>query len=452
MILEVKGLTTAVATPLGPKTVVDEVSFQVWAGETLCLAGESGSGKSVTSLSLMGLLPKSARVVAGQALLCGEDLLQKSESELRRIRGGDIAMIFQEPMTSLNPVMTIGAQLAEAIAIHTDYRGADLRAQALHMLEAVRMSEPKRRLMQYPHELSGGMRQRVMIAMALSCSPKLLIADEPTTALDVTIQAQILTLMDELKKEIGTAIILITHDMGVVAEVADRVAVMNSGKIVEQNTVINVFQKPQHSYTQELLAAVPKLGSMSGKPGPNEELLSDDQAGSDAILKVKDLRIRFDITGGFLQRPVKRVHAVESVSFEIGKGETLALVGESGCGKSTIGKALLNLNNWDGEIIVNKRSLHGLNAKQMFEVRRDIQMVFQDPYASLDTRMTVGDLVGEPLVIHGLASGQELRDRVENLFIRVGLMPITSTVIRTSFPEGKGKEFVSQERFPCHRK
>jgi len=421
LILDVKDLSIAVATPLGPKTVVDKVSFELLAGETLCLAGESGSGKSMIALSLMGLLPNSARVISGQALLSGENLLQKSERELRYIRGADIAMIFQEPMTSLNPVMSVGAQLDESIMMHTTLTGAEVRAKSLQMLESVRMSEPKRRLQQYPHELSGGMRQRVMIAMALSCNPKLLIADEPTTALDVTIQAQILTLMDELKKEIGTAIILITHDMGVVAEVADRVIVMNSGKIVEQNSVIDVFQRPQHSYTQELLAAVPKLGSMRDKPAPNSELLSTDTDGSNTIVEVKNLNVGFNITGGILQRPVKRVHAVENVSFKIARGETLALVGESGCGKSTIGKALLNLNDWHGEIEINHRPIQGLSPAQMFVVRRDIQMIFQDPYASLDSRMTVGELVGEPLVIHRLAKGQELRDRVENLFLRVGL-------------------------------
>ena len=422
-ILEVRDLVTQVATPSGPKTVVDGLSFDLCRGETLCIAGESGSGKSMTSLSIMGLLPEPmARVASGEIRLNGTDLLTLSERAMRDIRGNKIAMIFQEPMTSLNPVLTIGRQLGEAISTHNPMPGSRVRARALEVLKQVRISEPEKRLSQYPHELSGGMRQRVMIAMALACNPDVLIADEPTTALDVTIQAQILGLMRDLQRETGTAIILITHDMGVVAEMADRVIVMNQGKVVESGTVTDVFEKPDDPYTRGLLAAVPRLGAMTGTEGPAS---SDGKALERGLAKplvsVRDLTVRFDIRGGLLQRVQKRVHAVEQVSFDIFAGETLSIVGESGCGKSTTGRALMNLIPWQGEVVIDGREIDANSRIQTREVRRNIQMIFQDPYASLDPRMTVGELVAEPLVIHGLASGSELDDRVEYLFRRVGL-------------------------------
>ncbi|WP_020592445.1 ABC transporter ATP-binding protein [Kiloniella laminariae] len=419
-VLEVRNLITRVATPAGAKTVLDNVSFTLQAEETLCLAGESGSGKSVTALSIMGLLPPSARTTQGEILLEGRNLLDLSDRQMQKIRGGDIAMIFQEPMTSLNPVMTIGRQLKEAISIHQDVYGKEADAKALRALDAVRISESKRRMVQYPHELSGGMRQRVMIAMALSCNPKVLIADEPTTALDVTIQAQILTLMNELKKDFQTSIILITHDMGVVAEMADRVAVMNSGRIIEAQEVKKLFQAPSEAYTRALLKAIPRLGSMKDTPSEAKQLTPEGKPQT-PVLEVRDLTVRFDINGGLLNRPVSRVHAVEKLSFDLFPGETLALVGESGCGKSTIGKSLVSLISAKGTIKIDGQEVTGLSAQELLPVRRKIQMVFQDPYAALDPRMTVGDLVGEPLVIHKLAHGRELIDRVENLFNRVGL-------------------------------
>lgn len=418
-VLDVRNLTTEVATTEGAKIIIDDISFQLRLGETLCVAGESGSGKSVTSLSIMGLLPSSARVTGGEVLLEGRDLLKLSDRQMQEIRGGDVAMIFQEPMTSLNPVMTVGAQLTEAITAHHDLRGAAARAKALEALDAVRMSESKRRLLQYPHELSGGMRQRVMIAMALSGNPKVLIADEPTTALDVTIQAQILALMNDLKKDFGTAVMLITHDMGVVAEMADRVVVMNGGRIVESQPVRDLFAAPKESYTQDLLAAVPQLGSTRGQKAKSKT----DVPGQAAIVEISDLTVRFDIHGGLLQRPVKRVHAVEKVSLNLFLGETLALVGESGCGKSTIGKSLANLIPWSGSIKIAGQEIAGLSSARMQAVRRNIQLVFQDPYAALNPRMTVGQLVGEPLIIHRLAQGSELTDQVAELFRRVGLDP-----------------------------
>lgn len=418
-VLDVRNLTTRVATAEGAKTIINDISFQLRLGETLCVAGESGSGKSVTSLSIMGLLPSSAKVTSGEIRLDGRDLLKLSDRQMQEVRGGDVAMIFQEPMTSLNPVMTVGAQLTEAITAHHDLRGAAARAKALEALDAVRMSESKRRLLQYPHELSGGMRQRVMIAMALSGNPKVLIADEPTTALDVTIQAQILALMNDLKKDFGTAVMLITHDMGVVAEMADRVVVMNGGRIVESQPVRDLFATPKETYTQELLAAVPQLGSTRGQ----KPEVKSDMPEQPAIVEIRDLTVRFDIHGGLLQRPVKRVHAVEKVSLDLFPGETLALVGESGCGKSTIGKSLANLIPWSGSIRIAGQEIAGLSSDRMQAVRRNIQLVFQDPYAALNPRMTVGELVGEPLVIHRLAQGSELTDRVAELFRRVGLDP-----------------------------
>jgi peptide/nickel transport system ATP-binding protein len=423
-LLSVRNLSTQVATPAGPKLVVEDLSFDLNPGETLCIAGESGSGKSMTSLSIMGLLPQPmARVAGGQVLLQGRDLLALPERQMRRVRGGEIAMIFQEPMTSLNPVMSVGRQIAEAIRAHRRVDGAGARRLALEALEAVRISEPERRLRQHPHELSGGMRQRVMIAMALACRPKLLIADEPTTALDVTIQAQILELMRDLRRQFGTALILITHDMGVVAEMADRVVVMHQGRVVESGPVVPLFEAPARDYTRALLAAVPKLGQLAGRDAPLRAETPALPAANEPVVAVKDLTVRFDISGGLLQRTVRRVHAVENLSFTLGAGETLALVGESGCGKSTTGKALMGLVPWRGSIRIAGAEAAGLGPGALKPLRRNIQMVFQDPYASLDPRMTVGELVAEPLVIHGLAKGAELADRVEWLFRRVGLAP-----------------------------
>ncbi|MHA7775376.1 ABC transporter ATP-binding protein [Roseibium sp. M-1] len=415
IVLSVRDLRTDVATPSGSKTVVKGLSFDLKRGETLCIAGESGSGKSITALSIMGLLPEPmARIAGGEVMFEGRDLTTIGEDAMRRIRGGDIAMIFQEPMTSLNPVLTVGRQLREAILAHQDVTRREADKRALEMLQSVRLSEPARRLKQYPHELSGGMRQRVMIAMALACNPKVLIADEPTTALDVTIQAQILQLIRDLQRDFGTAVIMITHDMGVVAEMADRVIVMNQGHIVERGPVADVFERPADTYTRSLLDAVPKLGAFTG--------IDTAQTPADQpVLEVEDLVVRFDLHGGLLNRVTSRVHAVEGVSFDLKPGETLGLVGESGCGKSTIGKALMNLVPWEGSIRIAGHHSGTGGAQLERRLRQNMQMIFQDPYASLDPRMSAGDIVGEPLVIHGLARGQELRDRVAGLFERVGL-------------------------------
>ncbi|MBU9810858.1 dipeptide ABC transporter ATP-binding protein [Rahnella perminowiae] len=421
---------------------VSNLSFQVKRGETLAIVGESGSGKSVTSLALMRLVEQGGgKILQGQMQFRrrnGEvvDLINATQPAMRNLRGADMAMIFQEPMTSLNPVFPVGEQIAESIRLHQnkDHRAA--RAEALRMLDLVRIPEARNILDSYPHQLSGGMRQRVMIAMALSCKPALLIADEPTTALDVTIQAQILQLIRVLQKEMQMGVIFITHDMGVVAEIADRVLVMHQGNSVETGEVNAIFRSPQAPYTQTLLAAVPKLGSMAGKalparfPAP-EQPESDPALiqntltpGAPPILQVRDLVTRFDLRSGVFNRVTRRVHAVEKVSFDLHPGETLALVGESGCGKSTTGRSLLKLVKSQGGTITFKgQTLTDIGGSELQHLRRDIQFIFQDPYASLDPRLTVGYSIMEPLLVHNLAKGAEAEARVAWLLEKVGLLP-----------------------------
>ncbi|WP_448953231.1 ABC transporter ATP-binding protein [Labrys neptuniae] len=417
-VLTVSGLTVSVRGEEGERAVVADLSFALARGKTLCIAGESGSGKSMTSLAIMGLLPQpQARVSAGSIRLGALDLTTLSDRRMQTIRGNRVAMIFQEPMTSLNPVLSIGRQLIEAIETHTDLSGSEARSRAIEALKAVRIPEAESRLKQFPHELSGGMRQRVMIAMALALKPDVLIADEPTTALDVTVQGEVLELLRDLQRQQGTAIILITHDMGVVAEMADRVVVMRYGRMVEQGDVADIFERPQADYTRELLAAVPKMGAGRAKAG----IRPSDPPKPAAVAELNDLHVRFDLRGGFFGRVTRRVHAVEGVSFSIAPSETLSLVGESGCGKSTTAKALAGLLPYSGDITVAGRRLAGLGHGERKAVRRDIQMIFQDPYASLDPRMRVGDLVAEPLLIHDIGSARERTDRVAALFERVGL-------------------------------
>lgn len=421
---------------------VSHLSFQVKRGETLAIVGESGSGKSVTSLALMRLVEQGGgKISQGEMQLRrrnGEivDLMNATQPAMRNLRGADMAMIFQEPMTSLNPVFPVGEQIAESIRLHQnkDHRAA--RAEALRMLDLVRIPEARNILDSYPHQLSGGMRQRVMIAMALSCKPALLIADEPTTALDVTIQAQILQLIRVLQKEMQMGVIFITHDMGVVAEIADRVLVMHQGNSVETGEVNAIFRSPQAPYTQTLLAAVPKLGSMAGKPLParfpaptqqesDPELIQNTLTpGVPPILQVRDLVTRFDLRSGIFNRVTRRVHAVEKVSFDLYPGETLALVGESGCGKSTTGRSLLKLvKSQGGTITFNGQTLTDIGGSELQHLRRDIQFIFQDPYASLDPRLTVGYSIMEPLLVHNLAKGAEAEARVAWLLEKVGLLP-----------------------------
>ncbi|MBO3761537.1 dipeptide ABC transporter ATP-binding protein [Ciceribacter sp. L1K22] len=424
-VLSVQRLSVDARTPGGLKRILDRVSFDLAAGETLCLAGESGSGKSVTSLAIMGLLQKaSLRISSGEIRLGDKDLTRISERAMRRIRGGEIAMIFQEPMTSLNPVMTVGAQLTEAIREHRDNLVESPETVARQMLDAVHMTDPARRLTQYPHELSGGMRQRVMIAMALSCRPKVLIADEPTTALDVTVQAQILKLMRELRHEFRTSILMITHDMGVVAEMADRVAIMQSGQIVEQGTALDIFERPAEPYTRQLLVAVPRLGALAGTDAPPRVTVAPAAPLAPIpVLEVADLRVTYGRKTGWLNRGPRPEPTVKDVSFVLKAGETLGLVGESGSGKSTTGKAVLGLIPFDGSVRISGQEVFPSSHAIMRPIRRAAQMIFQDPYASLDPRMNVGAAIAEPLVIHDIGNAAERRDRVAALLNRVGLTP-----------------------------
>ncbi len=418
-VLDVAGLTISVRGEDGERAVVSDLSFSLSRGETLCIAGESGSGKSMTSLAIMALLPlPAARISAGSIKLGDTDLAELDERRMRRIRGNRIAMIFQEPMTSLNPVLSIGRQLIEAIEAHTGVSRAQSRQLAIEALTAVRIPEAESRLKQYPHELSGGMRQRVMIAMALALKPDVLIADEPTTALDVTVQGEVLELLRDLQRQHGTSVILITHDMGVVAEMADRVIIMRNGRMVEQGKVADIFERPEVDYTRELLAAVPRMGTGAARQGSGEKTEDTEPA---AVAVARDLHVRFDLHGGFFGRVNRRVHAVEGVSFSIAPNETLSLVGESGCGKSTTAKAMAGLVPYSGELAIGGRNLSGLGRDERKAVRRDVQMIFQDPYASLDPRMRVGDLVAEPLLIHNIGTPRERTERVAALFERVGL-------------------------------
>ncbi|HVK53757.1 MAG TPA: dipeptide ABC transporter ATP-binding protein [Burkholderiales bacterium] len=449
-LLTIDNLSVEFSSDEGAVTVVSDLSLHIDTGETLAVVGESGSGKSVTALAIMRLLAQgSGRISAGSLLFQHEslgeiDLAKAGVDTMQKIRGANIAMIFQEPMTSLNPVFTVGDQIAETIRLHQNKNRKAARDEALRMLERVRIREPRYVLDRFPHQLSGGMRQRVMIAMALACKPQLLIADEPTTALDVTVQAQILTLIGDLQREMGMAVLFITHDMGVVAEVADRVAVMQRGKKVEEAFVKEIFLAPSHPYTRSLLSAVPKLGAMRGRSSPAKFSLDltdegdrpsngKDDASTDveesrvqreSVLQVRGLTTRFPIKGGFFGRTTHHLHAVENVSFDLQAGETLGLVGESGCGKSTVARSLLRLVEIaKGSVELLGQDIAKFSDKELRTARRHIQCVFQDPFASLDPRLPVGSSIAQPLYIHGLASGDEANDRVAYLLKKVALSP-----------------------------
>ena len=445
----------------GSAKVIDDLSFNVRAGRTTAVVGESGSGKSVTSMSIMRLADiAGAKFSQGRILFArpeGElDLLAQDQKVMRKIRGNEIAMIFQEPMTSLNPVFTIGDQLAEVLMLHENMSKEAALQEAERLLTLVRLPDAKGLITRHPHQLSGGMRQRVMIAMALACRPKLLIADEPTTALDVTVQAQILTIMKELQAELGMAMIFITHDMGVVAEMADDVVVMWKGKKVEEGPVEEVFAAPKHPYTRALLAAVPRLGAMEGQPYPLREQLTvlegdkvklvgetrpQDTARYDEkpILEVKDLLVRFDIKKNLWGRATHRLSAVNHVSLNIYPGETLALVGESGSGKSTIGRTIQQLQkSISGDIKFDGRLMSQMSSAERHRLRRDVQYIFQDPFASLDPRKTVGYSIAEPIRTHGLLDNDRaINARVGELLERVGLQPAMATRYPHEFSGGQ---------------
>lgn len=435
-VLEVTSLTTDLRAEGRWLGVLKDVSFSIATRETLALVGESGSGKSMTALSIMRLLPPLAQV-SGRIRLAGRDLLDLPDTEMEQLRGRDMAMIFQEPMSSLNPVMTIGAQLGESLKRHRGLSSRAAHGEAIRLLDRVRIPAARMRLDEYPHQLSGGMLQRIMIAIALAGKPKLLIADEPTTALDVTIQAQILRLIRELQDEDGMAVLFITHDMGVVAEIADRMVVMRQARLVEAGNVSRIFAKPQEPYTRALLAAVPKLGAMRGQPAPAPFPLVDIDTGQmipavmpeakmkkpeRKVLEVKSLVARFDQRGGILRRVAARVHAVEGVSFDLHAGETLALVGESGCGKSTIGRSILRMvAPKSGSIIVDGTDVLTLSGEALRRYRQKMQMIFQDPMSSLNPRLRVEDILTEPLRAHGIAGADAARDIACDLLQRVGL-------------------------------
>ncbi|OZI67022.1 dipeptide ABC transporter ATP-binding protein [Bordetella genomosp. 11] len=479
-VLDVANLTVSFGAGPEPTIAVRDIGLHVDRGETLAIVGESGSGKSVTSLAIMRLVEfGGGRIAQGTMTFHRRDgklvdLAKAGHEQMRAMRGADLGMVFQEPMTSLNPVMSIGAQIVEAIRLHQPGDARTAQTEARRILDRVRIPDAAAVMRRYPHELSGGMRQRVMIAMALSCKPALLIADEPTTALDVTIQAQILQLIRELQRDMDMGVIFITHDMGVVAEVADRVMVMRRGQAIETNSAVELFAHPRETYTRALMAAAPKLGAMRGTaqparfelvepeptrgdpappPGARGGAVSPSLAPGDAaspslvaggapplaaapgdapsrhpILRVRDLVTRFDVRGGILARVKRRVHAVENVSFDLHAGETLSLVGESGCGKTTTGRSILQLTRvTSGTVEFDGRTVRADDPLSLRALRRGMQFVFQDPFASLNPRMRVGESIKEPMLIHGVASGAEADRRVAALMERVGLDPAMAT-------------------------
>jgi len=416
-LLSVSDLRVGFATEGGRVQAVDGVSFELAPGEVLAIVGESGSGKSVTAQTIIGLTRSPNAQIEGSVRLGGSELIGAKEETLRAVRGERIAMVFQDPMTSFNPVYRVGAQLIEAIRAHRpEVSRSDARERAVELLGSVGLPDPEQRVDRYPHEFSGGMRQRAMIAMALTLEPEVLIADEPTTALDVTVQAQILELLRRLNRERGLATILITHDFGVVAEMADRVLVMHEGKIVERGDLDDVFYATKDPYTRKLLGAVVRLDQAPPlRPGRSEG----------SLLEVTDLVKHFPVKRGLLfDRVVDRVRAVDGVSFSVERGETLGLVGESGSGKSTLSRAMLQLlTPTSGSVRFDGREIAGLSRRQMRPLRPDMQMVFQDPYASLNPRKRIGQIVGEPLRVQDRASGAELRRQVQELLEKVGLSP-----------------------------
>jgi peptide/nickel transport system ATP-binding protein len=469
-LLSVQHLTVDFHAQRGHTRAVADVSFEVGRGEVVAIVGESGSGKSVTSLALLGLLAKpAARIEQGTARFASEklgevDLLQLGEAQLQQVRGNDISMIFQEPMTSLNPVLTCGYQVVEALLLHTALTPKEAEARTIELFTEAQLPRPAQIFKSYPHEISGGQKQRVMIAMAMACRPALLIADEPTTALDVTVQAKILQLIRDLRRDYGTAVLFITHDLGVVAEIADRIIVMYRGKVVEQGTVLDIFTKPQHPYTRGLLACRPRLSIGKARLPVVADFMQVDAAGNflarptavgeeplqmpfaelrtksdtsktfpveqkprstaaEPLLRVEDLRVYFPVRKGFFARTTEFVRAVDEVSFTIYPGETVGLVGESGCGKTTLGRALLRLTEpTAGRILFEGTDLAALPAGELRHRRREFQLVFQDPYAALNPMLTVGEAILEPLRVHGVGGSRaEQKTRVRELLRTVGL-------------------------------
>ncbi|MFD3249407.1 microcin C ABC transporter ATP-binding protein YejF [Rahnella aquatilis] len=424
-LLQIKNLSVAFRQGKLKREVVSNVSLDIRAGETLALVGESGSGKSVTALSVLRLLPSSAIYPQGDILFAGQSLLQADANTLRQIRGNQISMIFQEPMVSLNPLHTLEKQLTEVLTLHRNLHGDAARTEILRCLDRVEIRQAASRLRDFPHQLSGGERQRVMIAMAVLTRPKLLIADEPTTALDVSVQAQILSLLDELKQEMGMAMLFITHNLRIVRRLADSVAVMQNGRVVEQQSRTALFSQPQHPYTRQLLQAEPQ-----GRPQP----LTGEPP---VLLDVKNLDVGFPVRRGLLRRTVAIKHAVKQVSFQLRRGESLGVVGESGSGKSTTGLALLRLLKSQGEIWFDGQPLHAFSRKKMLPFRSRIQVVFQDPFSALNPRFTVGQIIAEGLLVHRHVSEQERDKEVIRAMQEVGLDPQSRYRYPTEFSGGQ---------------
>ncbi|WP_420335219.1 ABC transporter ATP-binding protein [Roseibium sp.] len=410
-LISVKDLSVAFAQGKNQSLAVDRISFDIDKGETIALVGESGSGKSVSALSILKLLPyPAASHPSGEILMNGQDLLTASDDELRKIRGNAVSMIFQEPMTSLNPLHTVEKQISEVLRIHRGMGDTHARQRVLELLNQVGIREAETRLKSYPHQLSGGQRQRVMIAMALANEPDLLIADEPTTALDVTVQAQILELLKKLQRQQGMAMLFITHDLGIVRKFADRVCVMTDGKIVEQGPVAEIFDNPQHDYTKHLLAAEPK-----GEPPETDK-------SKPVVVQAEDLKVWFPVKRGLLRKTVDHIKAVDGIDIEVRQGQTLGIVGESGSGKTTLGLAILRMISSTGRISFNGGEIQQNSWKQMKPLRRDMQIVFQDPFGALSPRMSVADIVGEGLQVHFPEMSYEDRDRkVAQALVEVGL-------------------------------
>lgn len=466
-ILQIKDLEMVFSTQSGTVRAVDKISFEIFPGETVAIVGESGSGKSVTALSVMRLLDSPGSIAGGEAVFQSKkfgqvDLLQLPEKQMQQLRGKEISMVFQEPMSSLNPVYTCGKQVAEVLLLHIVLTKKEARERAIQLFEKAKLPRPESIYDAYPHEISGGQKQRVMIAMAMACEPAILIADEPTTALDVTVQARMLLLIDELRVKENTAVLFISHDLGVVAEIADRILVMYKGKLVEQGRTLDIFTNPQHPYTKGLLACRPKLSDKPQSILPTvSDFIEEDTFGNiiekkkqvygpslvgvvnghtltltelkqqeaslqkPPLLQVKNLKVYFPIKKSFFGRTTNYVKAVNGVSFDVQPGETIGLVGESGCGKTTLGRALLRLiDPTEGSIVFDGRDIAQLSAEELRKSRRNFQMIFQDPYASLNPMHTVGEAIMEPMRVHNLyANGKERRAKAMELLDKVGLVP-----------------------------
>ena len=430
-ILKVSNLNTEFKSDYGSKQALKNISFNIKDGEVLALVGESGSGKTVTSLSIMGLLPNNASVQEGEIKLVNKNnneinILNLSDEQHNEIRGNDISMVFQEPMTCLNPTMTVGEQIVEVILRHKKISKSNARKEVIDLLNLVEIPDPIQRAIEYPHQLSGGMRQRIMIAISLACNPKLIIADEPTSALDVTIQAQLLELLKKLKNSIvtKTSILFITHDLGIVKELADRVIVMYQGEIVEEGNVTEVFQRPKHAYTNNLIQSLPEFKIEERKKNNLKNNIKNND--DPIILNIKNLYKEFPVEKGMLKKSIDTVKAVQNISLNVKQNKVLGLVGESGSGKSTLGKTIMKLiEPSSGQIIFKDHDISKFNKRKMRNIRQKIQMIFQDPFASLNPRKNIFDTLIEPILVHSLMKKNEAKDYIEKIISDVGL-PIDS--------------------------